>query len=53
MYQNASIGKDILTFTVKARLQVLPTKYKLVLWYPASHNPFCIIHVSNVMESML
>ena len=32
MYQNAAISEDILTFTGKARLQVL-------LWYPANHDP--------------
>ncbi len=31
--------KSILKFTIKARLQVLPTKYNLALWYPAQHDP--------------
>ena len=52
MYQNAAVGEDILTFTVKARLQVAPTKYNLALWYPANHDPFCILHESNVKESV-
>lgn len=44
MYKNAAIGEDVLTFTIKARLQVLPTKYNLSTWYPNTHNPFCLNH---------
>ena len=44
MYRNAAVGEDILCFTVKARLQVLPTKYNLALWYPNTHHPHCIMH---------
>ena len=33
MYQNAAIGEDILTFTVKEWLQVLPTEHTLAHWY--------------------
>jgi len=32
MYRNSAIGEDILHFTVKARLQVLQTRYNLALW---------------------
>ena len=44
MFINAAVGEDILCFTVKARLQVLPTRYNLALWYPAIHHPHCIMH---------
>ena len=39
-----SIGEDILIFTIRARLQVLPTKSILSTWYPSSHEPHCILH---------
>src|SRR4029434_7334550 len=44
LYRNNAIGEDILCFTVKARLQVLPTKYNLALWYPNTHHPHWIMH---------
>jgi hypothetical protein len=46
------IPLGIQTFTVKPRLQALPDKYNLALWYPANHVPFCILQESNVMESV-
>ena len=44
IFSNSSIGEDILKFTIKARLQVLPTKYNLATWYPSQHEPHCILH---------
>ena len=44
IYSNVSIGEDILIFTIRARLQVLPTKSNLSTWYPSSHEPHCILH---------
>ena len=44
IYKNAAIGEDVLKFTIKARLQVLPTKYNLSTWYPDIHSPLCIHH---------
>lgn len=44
IYSNATISEEILTFCVKARLQVLPTKYNLSLWFPSSHYPLCLQH---------
>ena len=35
---NNTIGEDILIFTIKARLQVLPTKSNLATWYPSEHD---------------
>ncbi|XP_033977699.1 uncharacterized protein LOC117475536 isoform X4 [Trematomus bernacchii] len=44
VFKNAAVGEDVLTFTIKARLQVLPTKYNLSTWYPHIHTPFCLNH---------
>ena len=44
MYTNAAVGEDILCFTFKVRLQVLPTKNNLALWYLTHHHPHCIMH---------
>ncbi len=44
IYSNATISEEILTFRVKARLQVLPTKYNLSLWFPSTHSPLCLLH---------
>ena len=50
MYRNAAVGEDILRFTTKGRLQVLPTKYNLALWYPANHQPHCIMHTNSTQH---
>ena len=40
-------------FTVKARLQVYPTKLNLSIWYPRSHSPLCIHHgQEQIIESI-
>lgn len=44
IFSNTTIGEDILTFTIKAHLQVLPTKYNLATWYPCGHDPHYILH---------
>ncbi len=44
MYRNAAPGEDVLKFSIKARLQVLPAKYSLSTWYPTMHEPFCLNH---------
>ncbi len=44
IYSNATISEEILTFCVKARLQVLPTKCSLSLWFPSTHSPLCLLH---------
>ncbi len=56
---NATISDEILTLCVKARLQVLPTKYNLSLWFPSTHSPICLLHdppqhlesVAHIMNS--
>ena len=53
IFYNSSLDEDILIFTVKARLQVYPTKLNLSIWYPRSHSPLCIHHgEEQVIESM-
>lgn len=49
--QNSAVNEDILKFVIKARLQTLPTKYNLSLWFPKHHEPFCLLHSDKVMES--
>ncbi len=59
IYSNANISEEILTFCVKALLQVLPTKYNLSLWFPSTHSPLCLLHdppqhlesVAHIMNS--
>ena len=51
--KNAAIDEDILIFTVKARLQVLPTKLNLSIWYPNRHDSYCLHHGQHqIIESM-
>ena len=38
VFKNAAVGEDVLTFTIKARLQVLST------WDPHMHTPSCVNH---------
>ena len=53
IFHNSSIDEDILIFTVKARLQVYPTRLNLSIWYPRSHSPLCMHHgQEQVIESM-
>ncbi len=44
IFKNASIDEDIQVFTAKSRLQVLPTRFNLSVWYPNTFSPFCIHH---------
>ena len=51
--KNAAIDEDILIFTVKALLQVLPTKLNLSIWYPNNHDSHCQHHGQRqTIESM-
>ena len=51
--KNAAIDEEILIFTVKARLQVLPTKLNLSIWYPNKHDSHCLHHgQQHMIESM-
>ena len=44
IFKNYAVDEDIITFTVKARLQVLPTRLNLSLWYPNTFPPHCLHH---------
>ena len=44
LHSNAAIGNNMLCFTVKARLQVSPTKYKRALWYPDNYQAHRLMH---------
>ena len=46
IYSNANISEEILIFCIKARLQVLPTKYNPSLWFHSIHSPHCMLHDS-------
>ena len=53
VFKNTAVGEDVLKFTIKARLQVLPTKYNLSTWYPHTHDPFFLNHQdSHHLESI-
>ena len=46
IFKNYTVDEDILTFAVKARLQVLPTRLNLSLWYPNTFSPHCLHHAN-------
>ena len=53
VFRNAALDENIVTFAIKARLQVLPTKLNLSIWFPGSHAPYCIHHGSEqIAETM-
>ena len=44
VYKNVALDECIALFTLKARLQVLPTKLNLSIWFPGNYAPYCIHH---------
>lgn len=50
--KNTALQDDIYRFTIKARLQVLPTKSNLATWFPSAHEPFCLQHHSRQRETI-
>ena len=44
VFKSVAIDESIIIFTLKARLQVLPCKLNLSIWFPASHSPHCLHH---------
>jgi hypothetical protein len=52
IFKNYAVDEDILTFAVKARLQVLPTRLNLSLWYPNRFPPHCLHHDNSTIESL-
>ena len=54
IFKNYAVDEDIITFTIKSRLQVLPTRHNLSLWYPNTFSPHCLHHDNTTppMESL-
>lgn len=53
VFKSVALDESIVIFTVKARLQVLPTKLNLSIWLPDSHAPHCIHHgQEQITETM-
>ena len=53
VFKNVAIDECIVVFTLKARLQVLPTKLNLSIWFPGNHAPHCIHHGNDqIAETM-
>ena len=53
IFKNYAVDEDIITFTVKARLQVLPTRLNLSLWYPNTFPPHCLHHDHTLVTETL
>ena len=47
--KNSAVDEDILTFAAKARLQVLPTRHNLSLWYPNTFPSHCLHHDNQLI----
>ena len=53
VFKNVALEESIFIFTLKARLQVLPTKLNLSIWFPDRHSPHCIHHdQAQITETM-
>ena len=50
--QSTALHNDIHTFSIKACLQVLPTKANLATWFPTKHEPFCLLHHNRQRQSI-
>ena len=44
---------DDVTFTIKARLQVLPTRLNLSIWFPSTQVPHCLHHTTEQVTETL
>ncbi len=51
--KNTALSEDIVIFTVKARLQVLPTRLNLSIWFPTTQVPHCLHHTSEQITETL
>lgn len=49
--QNSAVNEGIYALVIKARIQTLPTKYNLSLWFPKHHDQFCLLHSDRIAES--
>ena len=53
VFKSVALDESIIIFTLKARLQVLPTKLNLSIWLPDRHSPHCIHHdQAQITETM-
>ena len=51
--KNTALNEDIVIFTIKSRLQVLPTRLNLSIWFPSTQVPHCLHHTTEpVTESL-
>ena len=51
--KSATLDESIIIFTLKARLQVLPSKLNLSIWLPDRHSPHCLHHgAEQITETM-
>ncbi len=51
--KNTALSEDIVIFTVKARLQVLPTRLNLSIWFPTTQVPHCLHHTTEQITETL
>lgn len=51
--KNTALSEDIVIFTVKARLQVLPTRLNLSIWFPTTQVPHCLHHTPEQITETL
>ncbi len=53
VFKNVALDENIVSFVLKARLQVLPTKLNLSIWFPSRHAPHCVHHGDDqIAETM-
>ncbi|ROL43499.1 hypothetical protein DPX16_17320 [Anabarilius grahami] len=51
--KNTALSEDIVIFTVKARLQVLPTRFNLSIWFSTTQVLYCLHHTTEQMTETL
>ncbi|KAI2658189.1 Poly(ADP-ribose) glycohydrolase [Labeo rohita] len=51
--KNTALSEDIVIFTVRARLQVLPTRLNLSMWFPTTQVPYCLHHTTEQITETL
>ncbi len=53
LLKNTALSEDIVIFTVKSRLQVLPTRLNLSIWFPTTQVPHCLHHTTEQITETL
>ncbi len=51
--KNTALSEDIVIFTVKARLHILPTRLNLSIWFPTAQVPHCLHHTTEQITETL